>query len=34
MLTVPNLVSGLRVLAVPYFWYVLLVRTTLVGLPL
>ena len=23
-LTVPNLVSGLRVLAVPYFWYVLL----------
>jgi cardiolipin synthase len=24
MLTVPNLVSGLRVLAVPYFWYVLL----------
>ena len=24
MLTIPNLVSGLRVLAVPYFWYVLL----------
>jgi len=24
ILTVPNLVSGLRVLAVPYFWYVLL----------
>lgn len=24
MLTVPNLVSGLRILAVPYFWYVLL----------
>ncbi len=23
-LTVPNLVSGLRVLAVPYFWYVLI----------
>lgn len=23
-LTIPNLVSGLRVLAVPYFWYVLL----------
>lgn len=24
MLTIPNLVSGLRVLAVPYFWWVLL----------
>ncbi|MGH8928807.1 MAG: CDP-alcohol phosphatidyltransferase family protein [Acidimicrobiia bacterium] len=24
LLTLPNLVSGLRVLAVPYFWYVLL----------
>jgi cardiolipin synthase len=24
--TLPNLVSGLRVLAVPYFWYVLLVQ--------
>ena len=24
--TIPNLVSGLRVLAVPYFWYVLLVE--------
>ena len=26
MWTIPNLVSGLRVLAVPYFWYVLLVQ--------
>lgn len=26
MLTIPNLVSGLRVLAVPYFWHVLLVQ--------
>lgn len=26
MLTVPNLVSGLRILAIPYFWYVLLVQ--------
>ena len=26
ILTIPNLVSGLRVLAVPYFWYVLIVQ--------
>jgi cardiolipin synthase len=26
ILTIPNLVSGLRVLAVPYFWHVLLVQ--------
>jgi cardiolipin synthase len=26
MFTIPNLVSGLRILAVPYFWHVLLVQ--------
>jgi cardiolipin synthase len=26
MLTIPNLVSGVRLLAVPYFWHVLLVQ--------
>jgi cardiolipin synthase len=30
LLTVPNLVSGLRVLAVPYFWYVLVVENRVV----
>lgn len=30
ILTVPNLISGLRVLAVPYFWYVLVVQDRVV----